>query len=513
MNDLNFPHNSGQSLSEGLTKKLTRRYLLKLGGSIATAAVAAPILAACGDNTATQATAPTTATTAAAGATTAGATTAAGASANPQVFGIKLQDLDSGGTLKGQYAGKKLVFVTGAGDLASAIKEVVPYFQKASGATVEVQTFPGESLMEKVQLDLQVGRTFDALAMPIANLHGYAYFGQVQDLTPYTTGKIASPNLDLNDFVPALLDTYGKYKGKLVALPWKPDVQLFFYRKDLFEDPKMQAAFKAKNGTDLKVPTTMEELKTTAAFFTKSLNPDSPTDYGFSSMASKSNSRWNWVNRLGAYGATDVDANFNPGFNNPNGVKALQDVIDLKKYTPKEWMELQWDNGNKLFTDGKAAMMEQWPGLYTFSQADTSSVKGKIGIAVTPGGVPTLGGWGLSITSTTKEPELAYKFIEYVSSKDVQLLMVKYTIDPTRTSNYNRPEVSASNTMYPVLFKSFAAGKILADVDIPGLVTRLNDVEELYVQSALKGDLTPQQAMEKMAADFNTEIKAAGLKK
>ncbi len=500
-------------MSEESKKRLSRRKFVALTGGVL---AASGLLAACGDSvTAVPAAATTSAvtgaTTAAAGATTAAAST--GAVTAPDVFGVKLKDLDGGGTLRGQYAGKKIVFVTVDGDLASALKEVVPYFQKASGATVEIQTFPGESFMEKIQLDLQVGHHFDGLAMPIANLHGYAHAGQIQDLTPFTTGKIASPNLDMADFVPALLNTYGKYKGKLVALPYKPDVQLFFYRKDLFEDAKTQAAYKTKTGTDLKVPTTMEELKTTAAFFTKSLNPDSATDYGFSSMASKSNSRWNWINRLGAYGVTDVDADFKPAFNNPNGVKALQDVLDLKKYAPKEWLELKWETSNKLFTDGKAAMMEQWPGLYSSSQADTSAVKGKIGIAVTPGGSPTLGGWGLSITSTTKESELAYKFIEYVESKDVQLLMIKHTIDPTRTSNYNRPEISASNPLYPVLFKSFAAGKVLADVDIPGLVTKLNDVEELYVQSALKGDITAQQAMEKMAADFTTEIKGAGLQK
>lgn len=494
-------------MSEELKKRLSRRKFVALTGSVL---AAGGILAACGDNTPTSPTSATgTPTTSASG-----ASTGAGSITAPEVFGLKLKDLDGGGTLHGQYAGKKVVFVTADGDLATALKAVVPYFQKASGASVEIQTFPGESFMEKVQLDLQVGHHFDGLAMPIANLHGYAYAGQIQDLTPFTTSKIASPNLDLADFVPALLKTYGMYQGKLVALPYKPDVQLFFYRKDLFEDPKLQAAFKAKNGTDLKVPTTMEELKTTAAFFTKSLNPDSPTDYGFSSMGSKSNSRWNWINRLGAYGVTDFDPNtFSPSFNSAGGVKALQDAIDLKKYTPKEWLELQWDNSNKLFTDGKAAMMEQWPGLYLFSQADTSAVKGKIGVAVTPGGSPTLGGWGLSITSTTKEPELAYKFIEYVSSKDVQLLMIQHTIDPTRTSNYNRPEVAASNTTYPVLFKSFASGKILADVDIPGLVTRLNDVEELYVQSALKGDMPAQQAIEKMASDFANEVKAAGLQK
>ena len=73
MSDQKSPVNSdaadqtAETLS--LQKSLTRRTLLKIGGTIATAAVAAPILAACGDATAT--TAPASTTAPAAGATTA----------------------------------------------------------------------------------------------------------------------------------------------------------------------------------------------------------------------------------------------------------------------------------------------------------------------------------------------------------------------------------------------------------------------------------------------------------
>jgi multiple sugar transport system substrate-binding protein len=428
------------------------------------------------------------------------------------VLGVKLTDLDGGGTLKGQYKGQKITIATAQGDFADAVKEVAPYFEKASGAKVEIQSFPGETFMEKIQLDLQVSHNFDAVLMPVANLHSFANSGLIQDLTPFTE-SVASPNLDLDDFIPALLDVYGKYQGKLVAFPFKPDVELFFYRKDLFDDAKVQEAFKTKTGKDLKVPTTADELKETAAYFTKSLNPDSSTDYGYMHMGSKGNARWMWINRLGAYGGKDVDADFKPGFNNDAGVKALQDAIDLIKYAPKEFLELKWETANQLFADGKVAMMEQWPGLYSTVQGDNSKVKDKVGIAVTPGGAPTLGGWGLSVASKTDNAELAYKFIEYVESKDVQLMMIKHTVDPTRTSNYNRPEISSSNSMYPVLFESFSKGKILADVDAPNLSSKLNDIIELTLHDAFTGKTTPDKAIEIMAKSFDQELKAAGLQK
>ncbi|MEC0140376.1 sugar ABC transporter substrate-binding protein, partial [Paenibacillus macerans] len=403
----------------------------------------------------------------------------------PDVLGIKLNDLNGGGTLGGQYAGQKIVVATRTGDFADALKNAAKYFEQASGASVEVQSFPAGTDVEKIQLDLNTGHHFDAVLMPVANVHGYAEGGLIQDLQPYVD-SIASPNLDLDDFIPSLLQSYGKYKGKLVAFPYKPDSQLFFYRKDLFEDPKIKEQYKAKTGKELAVPTTVEDFLTTAEFFTQKFNPESPTKYGYSSMASKTNSRLIWQNRLAAFGGKDVDENFKPAFNNEAGLKAMETMVELRKYAPSEWLQLGWDEANALFASGEVAMMEQWPGLYSTIEGDQSKVKGKVGFGVTPGGSPTMGGWAIAMTSTTKYPEATYKFLEYVTSKDGELLKIDYTMDPTRTSNYERPEVMASNPMYPALLDSLSAAKILVDPDVPFVSSKLNDIMENAVQAVLR---------------------------
>ncbi len=431
----------------------------------------------------------------------------------PKVYGIQLQDMDAGGTLKGQYAGEKITVATMAGDTEKALKEAAVYFEQVSGAKVEVQSFPAQSYMEKIQLDLQTNHSFDSIVMPVALIHGYAEGGLVQDLKPYIDNKeLVSPNLDLNDFIPSLLDIYGNYKSKLVALPYKPDVQIFFYRKDLFEDPAIQESFKAKTGKELKVPQTPEEMAEAAAFFTKSLNSDSPVTYGYSTMADNTASRWIWTNRLAAYGAKDVDKDFNPAFNNEAGLKALQFAKDLTQYAPKELLTLAWDEANTLFANGEVAMMEQWPGLIQTAEADNSKVKGKVGYTVTPGGAPTMGGWSIAMTSSTSEPELTYKFMEYVTSKDLEVLKVQNKMDPTRTSNYMRPELQKEFPMYQTLLDSLTKGRIMADPDVPYVSPQLNDIMEQAVQSVLRGDMEPQAALDIMDKSFRQVIGDAGIK-
>lgn len=428
----------------------------------------------------------------------------------PDVLGIKLTDLNGGGTLGGQYAGQKIVVATRTGDFADALKNAAKYFEEASGAAVEVQSFPAGNDIEKIQLDLNTGQQFDAVLMPVANIHSYAEGGLVQDLQPYIN-RIASPNLDLEDFIPSLLKSYGLFQNRLVAFPYKPDSQLFFYRQDLFEDPEIQQLYKEKTGKDLVVPTTVEDFLSTAEFFTQKYNPDSPTKYGYSSMASKTNSRLIWQNRLAAYGGKDVDENFEPAFNNEAGLKAMETMLELKKYAPSEWLQLGWDEANTLFANGDVAMMEQWPGLYSTIEGEQSKVKGKVGFGVTPGGAPTMGGWAIAMTKSAKYPDATYKFLEYVTSKDGELLKIDYTMDPTRTSNYDRPEILNSSPMYPALLDSLSAAQILVDPDVPYVSPKLNDIMENAIQAVLREELSPQDALDEMEENFIKEIKAVGL--
>ena len=84
-----------------------------------------------------------------------------------------------------------------------------------------------------------------------------------------------------------------------------------------------QAAFKEKYGRDLTVPETNEELMEVAEFFTKSENPDSPVDYGYSTNMMKGTTRLLFYNR----GGDDVDDHGQPNMNNEAGLEALNRVI------------------------------------------------------------------------------------------------------------------------------------------------------------------------------------------
>lgn len=55
---------------------------------------------------------------------------------------------------------------------------------------------------------------------------------------------------------------------QIYGLPWKPDVMVYYYRKDWLEDDANKAAFKEKYGYDLAPAKTWEQYQDIAEFFT-----------------------------------------------------------------------------------------------------------------------------------------------------------------------------------------------------------------------------------------------------
>lgn len=416
-------------------------------------------------------------------------------------FSKELTNLNLDGTLTKKYEGQSIIVPVMSGDFEKAVNDVVPIFEKLTGAKVVIESVPGEQFTDKLQLDLNNTKRYDVVLAPIAFLHSFAASGKIEPLQA-VIDQYAGKSYDTSDFIPSLFTTYGMYNDKLYAIPYKPDVELLFYRKDLFEDAANKAAFKEKYGRELEVPKTNEELMEVAAFFTKSLNSSSPVDYGYSTNMMKGCTRLLYINR----GGDDVE-NGKPNMNNQAGVDALNRVLELEKYAPKEWMQMGWDEANQFFANGNAAMMEQWPGLWNTCQADGSKVKDKVGVAVAPGATPVLGGWGVGISAGSKNKELAWKFVEFMTSKDGELLKIENTMDPCRTSSYAIEEVNKSSALYEALMESLKYAKTLADVDIPYVSSKLNDVMELHIQDALNKKVTPQKALEEMEADFLKEIK------
>ena len=146
--------------------------------------------------------------------------------------------------------------------------------------------------------------------------------GHYLDMTEFLTST------GLKDSVtPATLTYYGEYptgSGTYWAYPTEGDADGWAYRKDLFENPDEQAAFKAKYGYDLAVPETYAQLKDIAEFFTR-------PDQGLYGLAIYTQKDYDGLtmgveNAMFSFGADwkDADNNVQGVINSPEAVAALE---------------------------------------------------------------------------------------------------------------------------------------------------------------------------------------------
>jgi len=386
-------------------------------------------------------------------------------------------------------------------DNADALHELAQNFMaKNPDVQIEVTPLSWEVLYPRILQDLTSGAgSFDVTTWDLMTAGAIA--PGMLDLEAFAKEhpELVDPNFDDEDFIPTAKYVYGYWKDKRIGYPFYGAAMFFFYRKDLFSDPALQAKFKAEYGRDLAVPKTWEEAKEVAKFFTKKFNPDSPTEYGIALMFPRTHTLfYMYLNFFGPYrrspegiakfGKVDLDwgdyftADGLPAFNSEEGVRALQDMIDLMQYAPDP---LGSDYGETLeaFGKGMVAMVPQWTAcLASWKESPLlQPFEEKVGVAVMPGGTPVSGGWGLGINAASKNKEVAFRFIQYATSKEGDKIQwLKYRIGPTRKSVVEDPEVLADS---PWLKEAYVAS-------LDGASHRPRIPEEPRLEDILVGTLS-----------------------
>lgn len=186
--------------------------------------------------------------------------------AKAEAFGYEL-NLNPGGSLNGQYAGQTLTVFCCTGEFSEPLQESIDAFQKLSGATVNLYIYSFDELNSKIALALAGDEEMDITCFVSAYMDTFNSVGQLANLTELS-GQYGSPDYNWNGFSKALLERTSDSDG-VFAVPYQVCEMMGFYRKDLIEDPAIQADYKEKTGKELTVPETTDELKEIAAYFRK----------------------------------------------------------------------------------------------------------------------------------------------------------------------------------------------------------------------------------------------------
>jgi multiple sugar transport system substrate-binding protein len=319
---------------------------------------------------------------------------------------------------------------------------------------------------------------------------------QYVDLTDWV-----NTNIPVADMEESALKSYGEYDGKTYGVPCMADALAFAYRKDLFEDAKNKADFKAKYNKDLTIPETWDDFKNIAEFFTKA----DGSLYGCALFYSKNvdGATMGFEQILWSYGG-----DFGK-INSPEAIAALDFYTSLKKFCPPGAENFYYDESLKSFQEGKVVMAENWfaffPGLVDKEKNKFLDQTGYFMVPKGPKGqFISLGGQGLSISAHSKKIEEAKKFVAWFSKEETQK---KWVALGGLTANKN---VAKSDDFK----KANPYNEVFAQT-VPHLKDFYNtpNYQELLktsqdgLYSAFSGAKKPQEALDEMAKKYEPLLK------
>ena len=198
----------------------------------------------------------------------------------------------------------------------------------------------------------------------------------------------------------------------------------------------LKKAFKAKHGYDLAPPKTWKQFDDIGSFFTEALKKDGI--YGAAMFREAGYGNFMFQERFRNEGGKFFDANMKATINSPAGVKVLSDWVAENKWMPPGVEKFGFVENLAAFLSGQTAMTISWPpyGRWAagygsdqeaLSWVPKSTIAGKVGYALPPGGHPQLAaGFSLSVSSASKNKEAAYLFIQWLNSEEVSTQRAKF---------------------------------------------------------------------------------------
>ena len=291
------------------------------------------------------------------------------------------------------------------------------------------------------------------------------------------------------------------YKGKLYAMPWLNDVLYLYYNEDMLK----QAGYDSppKNWTEAHEMGMAAKAKGLVKYpFIEYFQQDEGLTIAYAYY-------------LPAFGGKFFDADDKPVFNSPEGVKALQYLVDGMKdgfYNPAS-LESTYEEVRRTYSQGESLFSVNWTYQLNLSNDPAESkIAGKSKLALMPGEVvPSVtinGGMGLAVTADSKHPDDAWKYITYMSSKEVQKRYAKNAL-PIWMSLFEDPDLVAQQPELIAISKE--QYKYIDNRPIIPFYSESSKIMSRELQAALTGSKTAEQALadaEKAILDVRSQFMA-----
>jgi multiple sugar transport system substrate-binding protein len=317
------------------------------------------------------------------------------------------------------------------------LKAAIPEFENATGIRVNAESLQEGQLTTKLTTEFATASSSVDVFMTRPLQEGKLFYknGWYEPLT----------TIDLSDY-PKNVMSVATFGPKAYIVPLVTEWQVLYYRKDVLKD------------AGVKVPTNFTELEAAA----KKINSDNMA--GFASRGKGAAAVTQASSFVYNYGGLYLDKG-KAVFDSKAAVDGLRFYGKmLGSYGPKGVTSMSWENIMPVFQAGKVAMWTDASVFYgqIIDPSKTQVPAENIGIANFPAG-PKMNSpfivtsWGIAVAKQSKKKDLAMRFLDWATSKELAAKGMLANITMARSSVWEDKAVLAKINPGLVETRAFAA--------------------------------------------------------
>lgn len=317
---------------------------------------------------------------------------------------------------------------------------------------------------------------FDVLVVDVVWVPEFARAGWVADVS----GAFPPERLR-EEFLPGPVEAV-VVDGRTYAVPWYLDVGILYYRTDLVP----------------RAPRTYAELEA----FAREARARRPALQGYV-----------WQGRQYEGLSCNVyEALWGHGGEAMEGGRVLLDTKPAREalaylrglvvsgVSPETVTGFSEEESRRVFQEGRAVFMRNWPYAWSEAQEEDSPIRGKVGIAPLPTvdgepGYGALGGWQLAVNAhvSPERRRLAERLIAHLTSPEANLVLaLHYARNPPRTALYDDPRLKEGAPFIASLREMVERARPRPVTPYYNLVS---DVLQSEFSAAVAGLRTPEEAL------------------
>jgi len=464
-----------------------------------------------------------------------------------------------GPMLAQDYTGIVLTVATQDGpEISTPIDQYRSAWEAQTGAIVSIQTYPFGELYDGIMTELEADSgAFDILFYPASWAGDIMGGGHVVPIPEEIRTQV-----DWDDILPLYRERIANWDGVTYALPFDGDSHMLYYRADLVNpDSQYAAEFAAEYGFTLDEPQTWTQYQAIAEFF----NERTVISGGFrnpifgAAEAQRPNAQsfWFFISRALGYAhmpgqvcvffSCSDAAPMVPHVNNPGWVRALEDWIAIRALGSPDMPNYDVVDVRRVFPAGEAVLALDWGDIGPASQdPDRSLIGDSIGFGVLPGGdqvwdytanggagawvtppdginrAPFIafGGWIISVTTDSANQQAALEFAAFMADRELANILAVTPgsgVNPLRESQFENLQFwldsgfteEAALDYLQAIEDTIRHPHAVLDLRIPGSAEYMAALDR-GIAAAFAGDLSPQAALDGVAADWEAITESYG---